>query len=144
MVESVSLDGGVKQYSMLSSAPKHPLRCCFHTQSYQDILKYYTHRNNMAHRVKRPKLQWVLVPTGEMCLQLGVSSDTIKYWRIAGILPQGLYWVSLPGNSTRILWVRDLVRDWFVNGEGSPAHVRAIEKYRASLPSSSEYKPISA
>jgi hypothetical protein len=96
----------------------------------------------MANRIKRPLPQWVLVPHGEMCITIGVSSDTLKSWRVKGLLPRGIYWMTLP-NSVRILWVRDLVRDWIANRD-SPAHQRAIERYLASLPSSDEYKPTAA
>jgi hypothetical protein len=73
-----------------------------------------------------------------MCQLAGVSSDTLKSWRVSGILPRGIYWYTLPC-SDRIIWVRDLVRDYLVNGGDSPAHKKAIERYLASLPSSSEY-----
>jgi hypothetical protein len=92
----------------------------------------------MTHRVKRPFPQWAGLPTGEMYAQIGVSVDTLKYWRVSGLLPRGLYWYTLPG-SDRIIWIRDLVRDYLVNGN-SPAHQKAIEKYLSSLPSSAEYK----
>jgi hypothetical protein len=94
---------------------------------------------NMTTRVKRPPIQWAGVPTGEMCITAGVSADYLKNLRVRGLLTRGIYWYTLPG-SERIIWIRDLVRDYLVNGN-SPAHQRAIEKYLASLPSSSEYKP---
>jgi hypothetical protein len=90
-------------------------------------------------RVKRPPIQWAGVPTGEMCITAGVSADYLKNLRVRGLRTRGIYWYTLPG-SERIIWIRDLVRDYLVNGN-SPAHQRAIEKYLASLPSSSEYKP---
>ena len=96
----------------------------------------------MANRVKRPKPKWVLIPNGEMCLTIGVSSDTLKSWRVQGLLPKGIYYVTLP-NSNRILWVRDLVRSWLVDGN-SPAHQKAIEKYLSSLPTSDNYKSTAA
>ena len=97
----------------------------------------------MANKVKRPEIQWAFVPTGEICHQIGVSVDTLKDWRVAGVLKKGLYWTTFPHIPSRIFWNRDLVRDWFVNGN-SAAHQRAIEKYQASLPSSSEYTPSAA
>jgi hypothetical protein len=42
-----------------------------------------------------------------------------------------------------VIWVRDLVRDYLVNGD-SAAHSKAIERFLASLPSSDEYKPTAA
>jgi hypothetical protein len=96
----------------------------------------------MTRRVKRPPIQWAFIPSGEMCQQIGISTDTLKDWRVTGILKAGLYYTHLP-NTSRILWNRDLVRDWLANGD-SPAHTRAIEKYLKSLPSHPDYKPIAA
>jgi len=96
----------------------------------------------MTYRVKRPPAQWVGCATKEMCLIAGVSTDTLKNYRVRGLLQKGIHYYTLP-NSTKIIWVRDLVRDWFVNGD-SPSHRRACEKYLASLPSSVEYIPSAA
>jgi hypothetical protein len=96
----------------------------------------------MTHRIKRPPPQWVGVPNREMCIQAGISSDTLKNLRVNGILTRGIYWYTIPG-SDRIIWIRDLVRDYLVNGN-SPAHQRAIEKYLKSLPSHADYKPDAA
>ena len=122
-----------KKKSKVSSTPLNPLLVLsFRPQSYQNFF--------MTTRVKRPPIQWAFIPSGEMCLQLGVSADTLKDWRVAGVLKKGLYWTTFPHIPSRIFWNRDLVRDWFVNAN-SPAHQRAIERYLASLPSSDEYKP---
>ncbi len=94
----------------------------------------------MATSVKRPAIEWAFIPTKELCLQLGVSIDTLKDWRTTGILKKGIYWTNFPHLPSRTFWNRDLVRDWFVNGR-TPAHDRAVEKYLASLPSSDEYAP---
>jgi hypothetical protein len=97
----------------------------------------------MTHRIKRPPIEWAFIPSGEMCLQLGVSAETIKNWRVTGVLTKGLYWTTFPRTPRRVFWNRDLVRDWFVNGD-SPVHQRAIEKYLKSLPSHPDYKPDAA
>jgi hypothetical protein len=94
----------------------------------------------MTHRVKRPPAQWIGCSTKEMCLIAGVSADTLKSWRVQELLRKGTHYYTLP-DSTKIIWVRDLVRDWLVNGGDSPAHQRACEKYLASLPSSGVYSP---
>jgi hypothetical protein len=111
--------------------------------SYQTFIPSKLGVINMATAVKRPPIQWAFVPSGEMCLQLGVSADTLKDWRVAGVLNKPLYWTTFPHIPSRVFWNRDLVRDWFVNGK-STAHQRAIERYLASLPSSDEYKPTAA
>ncbi len=96
----------------------------------------------MTHRVKRPPVQWIGCSTKEMCLVAGVSADTLKGWRVRGSLRQGIHYHTLPG-TTKIIWICDLVRDWLVNGD-SPAHLKAIEKYLKSLPSSGDYTPSAA
>ena len=130
---------------MYLSTPKTLLKCfslrLCSTVSYQ-LSTIKIKETKLTSRVKRPPLTWVGVPTGEMCLQIGISTDTLKDLRVRGLLPKGIYWYTLPG-SDRIIWVRDLVRDYMVNG-GSPAHQRAVEKYLVSLPSSCEYRPTSA
>jgi hypothetical protein len=37
----------------------------------------------MTKAVKRPPVQWAFVPTGEMWIQLGVSTDTLENWRVS-------------------------------------------------------------
>jgi hypothetical protein len=97
----------------------------------------------MTHRIKRSPVQWAGVPTREMCAYVGVSADTLKYWRVRGLLKRGIHWHTLP-DSDRIIWIKDLVRDYLVNGGDSTAHLRAIEKYLASLPSSNDYQSTAA
>jgi hypothetical protein len=93
----------------------------------------------MTHRIKRPPIQWAGAPTREMCVAAGVSADYLKNLRVRGLLRRGIHWYTLP-DSDRIIWVRDLVRDFLVHGD-TLAHQRAIERYLTSLPSSDEYKP---
>ena len=96
----------------------------------------------MTHRVKRPPLKLVLCGNNEMCICAEISSDKLKDLRIRGILPRGIYWTTMP-DSDRILWARDLVLDYIINGN-SQLHQRAIERYLASLPSSDNYNPTAA
>ena len=65
----------------------------------------------MTTAVKRPPIQWAFIPSGEMCLQLGVSADTLKDWRVARVLKKGLYWTTFPHIPSRVFWNKDLVRD---------------------------------
>ena len=91
----------------------------------------------MAKRKTIPRLQliWRLVPSNEICKQLGISYSTLKRWRKTGAIMEGLHWQYLPGTKARLLWNLDLMRDW-VSNSGTPAHTRSIELYIASLPSS--------
>lgn len=91
----------------------------------------------MTHRPKREPIRWAGVSTGEMAKTAGISTDTLKSLRVRGVLTPGLYFYTLPG-SPKIIWVRDLVRDFLINGN-TPAHQKAIDKYLASLPSSDGY-----
>jgi hypothetical protein len=85
--------------------------------------------------IPRPPLIWRLVPSHEICEQLGISYSTLKRWRKAAVIREGLHWQYMPGTKARLLWNLDLMRDW-VSNSGTSAHVRSIERYVASLPSS--------
>jgi hypothetical protein len=93
----------------------------------------------MTHTITRPPNRWQMVSTGQLCLSEGVSQDFFKSRRASGEFIRNIHYVVIPG-STRIQWVRDLVRDWFVNA-GTPQHQVAIDRFLASLPSSENYTP---
>ncbi len=85
--------------------------------------------------IPRPEIRWALVPSSEIGQQLGVSRATLKRWRKTGVITEGIHWQFRPGTKARVLWNRELMRDWVVNS-GTAAHDRSIEQYIASLPSS--------
>lgn len=85
--------------------------------------------------ILRPVITWALVPSAEIGQQLGVSRATLKRWRQTDVITQGIHWMYRPGTTARILWNLDLMRDWVANGN-NPAHQRSIDRYIASLPSS--------
>ena len=86
--------------------------------------------------IPRPEIIWRLVPSSEICQQLGISYSSLKRWRKTGAISEGIHWTYNPTTKTRILWNLDLMRDFMANGANSPAHARSIERYIASLPSS--------
>lgn len=86
--------------------------------------------------IPRPEIIWRLVPSSEICKQLGISYSTLKRWRKTGAILEGIHWTYNPTTKTRILWNLDLMRDFMANGSNSLAHGRSIERYVASLPSS--------
>jgi hypothetical protein len=85
--------------------------------------------------IPRPQIIWRLVPSQEICQQLGISYSTLKRWRKTEVITEGLHWQYRPGTKARLLWNLDLMRDW-VSNSGTPAHARSIELFVASLPSS--------
>jgi hypothetical protein len=101
------------------------------------LIKPTTHKY-MATSIPRPQICWPFVPSSEMAIQLGVSAETLKDWRANNVLKRGIYWTIFPHIQSRVYWNRDLVRDWFVNGN-SQGHQKALEKYLNSLPSSDRY-----
>jgi hypothetical protein len=76
--------------------------------------------------IPRPEIIWRLVPSSEICKQLGISYSTLKRWRKTGAILEGIHWTYNPTTKTRILWNLDLMRDFMANGANSPAHVRSI------------------
>jgi hypothetical protein len=80
----------------------------------------------------------VLCPLRVMVAASGKSGDALNDLRANNFLPEGIYWFRDP-SSGRILWNRNLVLDWIVNGN-SPAHQRAIEAFLSSLPSNQAAK----
>ncbi|MBE9087188.1 hypothetical protein IQ278_34710 [Tolypothrix sp. LEGE 11397] len=64
----------------------------------------------------------------------GLSSETLKKYRLEGILQKDIHWVVI--NSRVIRYNISLVLDWMQNKDSNPqGHLRAIESYLASLPS---------
>jgi hypothetical protein len=64
----------------------------------------------------------------------GLSSETLKKYRLEGILQKDIHWVVI--NSRVIRYNISLVLDWMQNKDSNPqGHLRAIENYLASLPS---------
>lgn len=64
--------------------------------------------------------------------------NTLKHWRIGNrdIKPkliEGVHWFR-PGTRS-ILYNISLIEDWLANLQDPKAHEKAIEAYRASLPS---------
>lgn len=87
-------------------------------------------------KIPRPEMVWILVPTGEICQQLGLSGATFRRWRKFEVITEGIHWMYRPGTKARILWNLDLMRDFVANSGDCPAHRRSIDRYIKSLPSS--------
>ena len=64
----------------------------------------------------------------------GLSPQTLKKYRLEGILEKDIYWVMI--NSRVIRYNISLILDWMQNKDTNPqAHLKAIENYLSSLPS---------
>lgn len=61
----------------------------------------------------------------------GLSSDTLKKYRIRGLLIEDIHWVRV--NSKLVLYNVPLIMDWLQNISDPKAHQRAIEAYQAML-----------
>jgi hypothetical protein len=70
--------------------------------------------------------------------QTSRSASSWQRDRNSGAITEGIHWIYAPNTKARILYNRDLIRDWLANGgdQTHPAHKRAIEAYIKSLPSS--------
>ncbi len=65
----------------------------------------------------------------------GLSSDTLKRYRQKGKLQKDIHWVSV--NSRVVRYNKTLLIDWIQNHQSNPqAHLKAVENYLSSLPSS--------
>jgi acyl-CoA reductase-like NAD-dependent aldehyde dehydrogenase len=63
---------------------------------------------------------------------LGISPETLKVYRRDSLIQEGLHYVRW--NTRVIRYNKILIEDWAVN-QGTQAHLRACERYLASLPS---------
>ncbi len=65
----------------------------------------------------------------------GLSGETLKRYRLEGKLQRDIHWVAI--NSRVVRYNISLLLDWIQNQASNPqAHLRAVENYLASLPSS--------
>lgn len=82
--------------------------------------------------------EWV--STAEMATILGVSKDTLKTWRLGDRrgrspkLMEGTHWVAY--SSRKVLFNRELMRDFMANIGRPKLHEKAVAAYLESLPSS--------
>jgi hypothetical protein len=64
----------------------------------------------------------------------GLSSDTLKKYRLSRLLIEDIHWVRV--NAKLVLYNVPLIMDWLQNISDPQAHRRAIEAYQATLLSS--------
>jgi hypothetical protein len=61
----------------------------------------------------------------------GLSGDTLKKYRLSGVLSEDIHWVRV--NAKLVLYNVPLILDWLQNINDPIAHQRAIESYLATL-----------
>ncbi|QYO68426.1 excisionase family protein [Leptolyngbya sp. 7M] len=61
----------------------------------------------------------------------GLSGDTLKKYRLSGLLCEDIHWIRI--NSKVVLYNLPLMLDWLQNIHDPQAHQRAIEAYMTSL-----------
>lgn len=64
----------------------------------------------------------------------GLSGDTLKKYRLSGLLIKDIHWVRI--NSRLVLYNVPLIMDWLQNINNPKEHCKAIEAYLAMLLSS--------
>lgn len=74
----------------------------------------------------------------ELSKLTGLSGDTLKKYRLSGLLIEDIHWIRV--NSKLVLYNVPLIMDWLQNISDPQAHRRAIEAYQATLLSSREKK----
>jgi hypothetical protein len=61
----------------------------------------------------------------------GLSGDTLKKYRLSGLLCENIHWIRV--NSKVVLYNVPLILDWLCNVSDPQAHQRAIEAYQGML-----------
>lgn len=61
----------------------------------------------------------------------GLSGDTLKKYRLSGMLSEDIHWVRV--NAKLVLYNVPLILDWLQNINDPLAHQRAIESYMSTL-----------
>lgn len=64
----------------------------------------------------------------------GLSGETLKKYRLSGILSEDVHWIRV--NSKLILYNAPLILDWLQNINHPHLHQKAIDSYQAMLLSS--------
>lgn len=66
----------------------------------------------------------------EISQELGLSSETLKRYRLQGKWIEGVHWIRV--NCRCVLYNQELIQDWLHNRNNPNAHQRAIEIYQSS------------
>lgn len=73
----------------------------------------------------------LFVDKREMARLTGLSVETLKRYRLSGLLQEDIHWVALSSRSIR--FAAPLVLDWMQHRNFPDLHKKAIENYQASL-----------
>lgn len=85
------------------------------------------------------EIQRIFVGKDEASLALGISTSTLKKWRLGNaaatpVLTEDVHWVR--SGSRLVLYNLPLLTDFVANRSNPELHQKAITAYLASLPSS--------
>lgn len=61
----------------------------------------------------------------------GLSGDTLKKYRLSGILSEDIHWIRV--NTKLVLYNVPLILDWLQNINDPLAHQRAVESYLSMM-----------
>jgi hypothetical protein len=92
-----------------------------------------THNNLPAESITY-QYQFQFVGKREISKLTGLSGDTLKKYRLKGLLSQDIHWIRI--NSKVVRYNVPLIKDWLQNINDPQTHQRAIEAYLATLLSS--------
>jgi hypothetical protein len=80
--------------------------------------------------------QFQFVGKRELSKLTGLSGDTLKKYRLQGMLSENIHWIRI--NPKVVRYNVPLIKDWLQNINNPQAHQQAIEAYLATLLSSSK------
>lgn len=78
--------------------------------------------------------QFQFVGKREISKLTGLSGDTLKKYRLKGLLSENIHWIRI--NAKVVRYNVPLVKDWLQNINDPQTHQKAIEVYLATLLSS--------
>ncbi|WP_416671529.1 hypothetical protein [Egbenema bharatensis] len=87
--------------------------------------------NQSAGHSSQSREPFHFVKKREISKLTGLSGDTLKKYRLSGILCEDIHWIRV--NSKVVLYNVPLIMDWLQNINDPQAHHRAIEAYQAML-----------
>lgn len=90
--------------------------------------------NNVSTELIPYQHQFQFVGKREISKLTGLSGDTLKKYRLKGLLSEDVHWIRI--NSKVVRYNVPLIKDWLQNINDPQAHQRAIEAYLATLLSS--------
>jgi hypothetical protein len=86
---------------------------------------------NPSDKASQHREQVRFVKKREIAQLTGLSGDTLKKYRLSGLLSEDIHWIRV--NTKLVLYNVPLILDWLQNINDPLAHQRAIESYLSTL-----------